>query len=92
MMEEEIERTREEIRGIEEACEKVEKVLDTITKDFDGPKAVEGPIAGGDRVNGEGEHMQDVVEESPKQANRPDTRTWFENKDLLALWDGTAVV
>jgi seryl-tRNA synthetase len=30
MMEEEIERTKEEINGIEEACEKVEKVLENV--------------------------------------------------------------
>jgi len=92
MMEEEIERTKEEIRGIEEACDKVEKVLDTITMGLDRTKAIEGPVSEqGNQMKDDNEHMQDVERQAVvKEPATKDTRKWFEEKDLIEIWNRPA--
>jgi hypothetical protein len=92
MMEEEIERTKEEIRGIEEACDKVELVLAKVTKGErplrDG--SVEGIIA---KEGGE-DKMEDVVHEAlsigdDAPAAKIAGGKWFEDEKLLDLWNGS---
>jgi hypothetical protein len=80
MMEEEIERTREEIRGIEEACEKVEEVLDGVVK---------GRGVSKDEEKEEEGKMEDVVlgEETNKMGSSGEQK-WFERKELMDLWNG----
>jgi hypothetical protein len=91
MMEEEIERTKEEIRGIEEACDKVEQVLAKVTQGEhplrDG--SVEGIIA---KEGGE-DKMEDVVHETlsigdDASAVKIPGGKWFEDEQLLDLWNG----
>jgi hypothetical protein len=82
MMDEEIERTKEEIKVIEEACEKVETVLDRIAMGMKETKAIAE----------EGEHMQDVVLQSTTTAPAKNTGKWFENQDLMEIWKSTAAV
>lgn len=100
MMEEEIERTKEEIRGIEEACEKVEQVLARVAqggepvislRDSAADSTAEGALKDG----GE-EKMEDVQPTGPRE---PDSRDriapfspkWYEDERLLSLWNGDSV-
>jgi len=88
MMEGEIERTREEIKGIEEGCDKIEEVLEKVVQSGDLRKDMEEKLQTGDEVN-----MQDIVHEV--KPTDPQTETeggkWFENEKLLKLWNGDAV-
>jgi hypothetical protein len=78
MMEEEIERTREEIKGIEEACEKVEEVLDVVVKGQGVPEEEEKEGKMEDVVLGEG--TNGIVSAGEQK--------WFERRELLDLWNG----
>ena len=86
MMEEEIERTREEIKGVEEACEKVEQVLEKVIQS--------GAVwTHQEEKQGDGK-MEDIVQENhTKELLRANSETregrWFENEELLNLWDGS---
>jgi hypothetical protein len=88
MMEEEIERTRDEIKGIEEACEKVEQVLEKVFQSG----ALSNNQEEKQRDNG---RMEDVVQDNPTKeelhvASETGGGKWFENEKLLNLWSGTA--
>jgi hypothetical protein len=93
MMEEEIERTKEEINGIEEACEQVEKVLENVIQSEGLHKSVkdESPQ---EEQNEDGK-MEDVVTETvPVGKLTPveiSGRKWYEHDDLLASWNGNGV-
>lgn len=88
MMEEEIERTREEINGIEEACEKVEKVLENVmqSEGMLSPLRDESPQ---EEQNEEGK-MEDVVAEIPPVGTeipvKVTERKWYEDDNMSALW------
>ena len=88
MMEEEIERTREEIKGIEEACEKVQQVLEKVIQS--------GAVSNNqEELQEEGDgKMEDVVQENPTKEElhtNSETRggNWFVNEKLLNLWNGS---
>lgn len=90
MMEAEIERTKEEIRGIEEACDKVEQVLDKVTKGLEDANAIDGSVSDGNHGKGDGEQMEDVVHEmkgKDRVPEKPDQK-WFEYEKLMDLWKG----
>jgi hypothetical protein len=86
MMEEEIERTRDEIKGIEEACEKVEQVLEQVFQS--------GALSNNqEERQGDDGKMEDVLQETPtKEESRIAPGTGggklFENEKLLDLWGG----
>ena len=86
MMEEEIERTRTEIKGIEEACEKVEQVLEKVFQS--------GALSTNqEQRQADDGKMEDVVQENPTEELRVTSETcggkWFENEKLLNLWNGS---
>jgi len=92
-MEEEIERTKEEIKGIEEACEKVEQVLDKViqSRELNGQADLLEDAA----AQGEEGKMEDVVQEvgvkgDTKQVDPENVPSnWFEDENLLKLWNGS---
>jgi hypothetical protein len=91
MMEEEIERTKEEIKGIEEACEKVEQVLDKVIQS----RGLNGHVELLEDVGEEEEgKMEDVIQdvkakEGHNYAGHEGLRSnWFEDGNLLSLWNG----
>jgi hypothetical protein len=92
MMEEEIERTKEEIRGIEEACEKVEEVLAKVAQ---GERPLHDDSAEGIIAKEGGEDkMEDVINETlsmgdEASATKIPGAKWFEDEKLLNLWNGT---
>jgi len=90
-MEQEIEKINEEIKGIDEACDKVEKVLETVLRGetLHGRQpsyVLQEPEVGHD------EQMEDIVQESEQKmetAVEPTVeRTWHEDEKLLELWNG----
>jgi hypothetical protein len=92
MMEEEIERTKEEIRGIEEACEKVEEVLAKVAQGERPSRddSLEGIIA----KDGGEDKMEDVINEIASMGDDASVTKipggkWFEDEKLLDLWNGT---
>jgi|SRR5579859_3751723 len=98
MMEEEIERTKEEIRGIEEACEKVEKVLDGVIRTQ--PPTITQEDVDIEKAEGDEGKMEDIfpaadetvsaqVEKTIPPAVASDKK-WFEDKALLDLWNDAA--
>jgi hypothetical protein len=81
MMEEEIERTRDEIKGIEEACEKVEQVLEKVFQS--------GALS--EEKHGDHGRMEDVLQENSMKeeinaASETGGGKWFENEKLLSFW------
>jgi hypothetical protein len=95
MMEEEIERTRDEIRGIEEACEKVEEVLAKVNQGDGALSEVRGESVDIAASNGaEDNKMEDIVlEPTLKEDETPTITTisgqkWFEDEKLMDLWNG----
>jgi len=95
MMEEEIERTRDEIRGIEEACEKVEEVLAKVNQGDRAISEMTGEsvdIAVSKEV--EDSKMEDIVHETTsKEDEAPPITTipgqkWFEDEKLMEQWNG----
>jgi hypothetical protein len=95
MMEEEIERTRDEIRGIEEACEKVEEVLAKVNQGDGALSEMTGEsvdIAASKGV--EDSTMEDIVHETTSKEDEAPTittisgQTWFEDEKLMDLWNG----
>jgi hypothetical protein len=97
MMEEEIERTKEEIRGIEEACEKVEQVLEKVIHGSDMDVSLtnnqeqENKIKEGDDGQLEEIVQQMETREHTRANSATDYRKWYENEKLLSLWNGDAV-
>ena len=91
MMEEEIERTKEEINGIEEACEKVEQVLDKVIQSRELNGHVE--LLENGAAQGEEGKMEDVVQEVgvKEEAKQVDTENvlsnWFDDENLLSMWN-----
>ena len=91
MMEEEIERTREEIHGIEEACEKVERMLENVIQG--GASSVKyhenQPLKPENDRKMEDIIVQETVTEGLEQAtNETKEQKWFEDEWLLGLWNG----
>jgi hypothetical protein len=96
MMEEEIERTRAEIQGIEEACEKVEEALNRVVNG----EEVSGGMDDGEKVEDnlgedtmEDKLGDDKMEDVQGGDEIPDATTsgeqkWYERKELLDLWNG----
>lgn len=92
-MELEIERTKEAINGITEACETVEKVLSNVIHSegmFD--YLTEGSPQ---PERDEGEKMEDIISEpiaaTTALSLKAAERKWYEYEGLLALWDNTGV-
>jgi MED7 protein len=103
MMEGEIERTREEIRAIGEACDRVEGMLDLVTRSHDlaatgeNVTLTEGDVTTteGQDVTAqrtEGDQMEDVTNElqPPDEPPKPllSPSRWFNDQSLLDLWNG----
>ena len=89
-MEAEIDRTKEEIKGIEDACDKVEQVLDKVTKGLEDANAIDGSVSDENHRKGDGEQMEDVVHETKgrdRVPEKPDQK-WFEHEKLMDLWMG----
>jgi len=89
MMEEEIERTKEEINGIEEACEKVEKVLENVIQS-EGMSSFLKDESPQEEQPEEGQ-MEDVVAEIAHVGTditvKVTDRKWYEDDHMLALWN-----
>jgi len=93
MMEEEIERTKEEIKGIEEACEKVEQVLEKVIQS----QGLNGHV---ELLEGAGEQeeetkMEEIIQDAEVTEELNHARVgslrsdWFEDENLLSLWNGS---
>jgi hypothetical protein len=89
MMEEEIDRTREEIKGIEEACEKVEEVLENVIQS----RALNGRLDLLEDVTTQGEDgkMEDVQESAitTQPSSEIVQSDWFDDENLRSVWDGS---
>ena len=92
MMEEEIERTKEEVRGIEEACEKVEEVLGKVIQSRDWNGSLTDNVFEDITKQGDDVQMEDVLGEAITQASYVNgtlgDQNWYEDEKLLALWNG----
>jgi hypothetical protein len=91
MMEEEIERTKKEIRRIEDACEKVEQTLENVVQgnglntsaaeNMDQNGIIQGDVEKMEDITGEAQSMETAKVDSSEQP-------WFSNENLLRLWNG----
>jgi len=100
MMEEEIERTKEEIRGIEEACERVEQVLARVAQCGEPAIALQDSAADSSTKSvlkdGGEEKMEDVQPTGSRELGsrdrvEPFSPKWYKDERLLSLWNGDSV-
>ena len=94
MMEEEIERTKEEIRGIKDACEKVEQVLAKVIQGGYTDGSLEDNVDGYAVKREDEEKMEDVQQTESNEIAAPepvevDSKKWYEDENLLNLWNRT---
>ena len=83
MMEEEIDRTKEDIQTIENACDNVENILNTVTASYQEymkqsqHKHLPTPTTPPDHRT-DGTQMEGII--------LPQQTEWYENEELLNLW------
>jgi hypothetical protein len=90
MMEQEIERINEEIQGIDEACDKVEKVLETVLRGETLHGRQPSYVLHESDLPQDGKMMEDIIqgEQKQKAALQPTVeRKWYEDENLLELWN-----
>jgi flagellar motility protein MotE (MotC chaperone) len=86
MMEQEIARTNEEIKGIEEACEKVEQVLERVVKSQGLDMSTINVIEGSESEEGK---MEDIVSQTEAtDLGQSSEQKWYDDENLLNLWNG----
>ena len=93
MMELEIEKTKEAINGITQACETVEKVLGNVIHS-EGMSELFKEVSPQDEGD-ESNKMEDVISEpvtaTTAMSLKIGERKWFEHEELLALWNNNGV-
>jgi hypothetical protein len=96
MMEEEIEQIKEEMRGIEVACEKVEQILEKVVQAV-GVDSVFSENNDENTAKEEDEgKMEEILQESKEEGQAPansgpNEQKWFEDERLLNLWNGNTL-
>ena len=93
MMEVEIERTKEVINGIEEACETVEKVLENVIHSEGMSEFLKqgGPLEEEDENDKMGDVVSELIPAATAMTLKRMEWKWYEREDLLALWNSNGV-
>ena len=93
-MEQEIERAKEEIKGIESACVKVEDLLERVLNSPNLDTSAIGRVLEERDAKCEDNNMEDIISEGELRPVKLDNlklneQYWYEKEDVLKLWNGT---